>query len=277
MQLYDLLVDGYHTPLTAAQIAERFHAGRLLRNDPCKEVGKTAWRTLDELFPLLKYDSSIDLTAPNIGGARPHRSTTNSTEITRRAVLIGVLVALFVLSTFLVGPSYFSLGGQPGTASVRTRAVAHSPMNPHSQSATSTPDSSVAHPPEVTRLLQEDQARHLQETKLAEQQIIEERLRAQQQQTQSRHAAEHEFSVPLGTYTSVSLGGYQYRIAIHDDGPDEIRVIVNGRPAVRLQKRNGFEGRDIETPILANGTAHLYYVNTISDHVGHCTLHLRDE
>ena len=55
---YDLLVDGYHTPLTSAHIAALFRSGRLRKNDPCKEVGKDQWRTLDELFPLLKYDSS---------------------------------------------------------------------------------------------------------------------------------------------------------------------------------------------------------------------------
>jgi hypothetical protein len=58
VKLYDLLVEGYHTPLTASQIAELFHAGQIQRNDPCKEVGTERWRTIDELFPLLKYHSS---------------------------------------------------------------------------------------------------------------------------------------------------------------------------------------------------------------------------
>jgi hypothetical protein len=56
VKLYDLLVDGYHTPLSAVQIAELFSAGRLRRNDPCKEAGTKEFRTLDELFPLLKYE-----------------------------------------------------------------------------------------------------------------------------------------------------------------------------------------------------------------------------
>ena len=58
MTKYDLHVEGYHTPLTAEHIAELFRGGRLRRSDKCREVGAREWRTIDELFPLLKYDSS---------------------------------------------------------------------------------------------------------------------------------------------------------------------------------------------------------------------------
>jgi hypothetical protein len=58
VKFYDLLVEGCHTPLTASKIAELFHAGQIQRNDPCKEVGTERWKTIDELFPLLKYHSS---------------------------------------------------------------------------------------------------------------------------------------------------------------------------------------------------------------------------
>jgi hypothetical protein len=49
---------GYHTPLTSEQIAELFHAGRVDRHHPCKPTAKSEWGTIDELFPLLKYDST---------------------------------------------------------------------------------------------------------------------------------------------------------------------------------------------------------------------------
>jgi hypothetical protein len=55
--LYELQVEGYHTPLSPDQIAELYRAGRLRRADPCREVTSRDWRTLDEIFPLLKYDS----------------------------------------------------------------------------------------------------------------------------------------------------------------------------------------------------------------------------
>jgi hypothetical protein len=84
-------------------------------------------------------------------------------------------------------------------------------------------------------------------------------------------------TVHLGTDVIVTVVGRNYRIAVQDDGPDEIRVIVDYHQPVRFQKRSGFEGRDIETLILSNGGSHLYYVNTISDHIGHCLLRLRSE
>ena len=57
VKLYDLLVDGYHTPRSAQDIADLYRAGRLRKNDPCRVSGTKDWKTLDELFPLLKYDS----------------------------------------------------------------------------------------------------------------------------------------------------------------------------------------------------------------------------
>jgi hypothetical protein len=58
VQLFEILQDGFHTPLSATQIADLFHAGRLGRNTPCKALSKKEWRTIDELFPLLKYETS---------------------------------------------------------------------------------------------------------------------------------------------------------------------------------------------------------------------------
>ncbi len=57
VKYYDLDVDGYHAPLNDGQIADLFAAGRLRKADPCRELGARAWRTLDEVFPLLKYDA----------------------------------------------------------------------------------------------------------------------------------------------------------------------------------------------------------------------------
>jgi hypothetical protein len=64
VQLFEILQDGYHTPLTEGQIAELFQAGRLGRNTPCKAVSKKDWRTIDELFPLLKYETSSQFRDP---------------------------------------------------------------------------------------------------------------------------------------------------------------------------------------------------------------------
>lgn len=71
MRRYELHVEGYHAPLTAEQIAELFRAKQVRRNDKCREVGAREWRTIDELFPLLKYDSSSGISGlPPTGSGR---------------------------------------------------------------------------------------------------------------------------------------------------------------------------------------------------------------
>jgi hypothetical protein len=282
------MAEGYHTPLTAEQIADLFHAGRLLRNDPCKEIGKTAWRTIGELFPVLKYDSSAGSSSGRPKGTDIDSSTHTDVDITRRTVLIGTLVGLFILCVFVLRPGYFSASDKSRAVSVSRRTHTQLPAAPVSGHSVIAPPlvtttySNGAYADEqtyrVARLRQEDQAHQLEQTRLGEQRIIDERNRAQQErQTQSRRSAEQEFTLPLGTYTRVSLGGASYRIAVHDDGPDEIRFLVDYQPVLRFQKHSGFDAKDIETLILSNGSAHLYYVNEISDHVGHCKLRLRDE
>ena len=57
MKFYELQVEGYHTPLSPDQIADLYRAGRLRNNDPCREIGSPRWKTIDEVFPLLKHDS----------------------------------------------------------------------------------------------------------------------------------------------------------------------------------------------------------------------------
>lgn len=76
---YELDVEGYHTPLTATDIAEHFYAGVLRKSDPCREIGQKHWRTIDELFPLLKYDSIGASIAP--GRARIQTSTPVESDI----------------------------------------------------------------------------------------------------------------------------------------------------------------------------------------------------
>jgi len=57
VKFYELQVEGYHTPLSPDQIADLYRAGRLRNSDPCREAGSTRWKTIDEVFPLLKHDS----------------------------------------------------------------------------------------------------------------------------------------------------------------------------------------------------------------------------
>lgn len=56
---YEVDAEGFFTPLTADQIAELYAAGRLRNSDHCRVQGEKGWRTIDELFPLLKYDTCV--------------------------------------------------------------------------------------------------------------------------------------------------------------------------------------------------------------------------
>jgi hypothetical protein len=110
VKLYDLLVEGYHTPLTASQIAELFHAGQIQRNDPCKEVATERWKTIDELFPLLKYHSSGRSirrgvsTDPSTNNAKPAaRPATSALKAGSVCFAIGLSLSWF----FPLGNAFF--------------------------------------------------------------------------------------------------------------------------------------------------------------------------
>jgi hypothetical protein len=114
VKLYDLLVEGYHTPLTAPQIAELFHAGQIHRNDPCKEVATERWKTIDELFPLLKYHSSGSSrsirrgvsTDPSTDNAKPAgRPGTSALKAGWVCFAIGLSLSWFSL----LGNAFFSI------------------------------------------------------------------------------------------------------------------------------------------------------------------------
>jgi hypothetical protein len=113
---YDLLVDGYHTPLSADVIAGLYRAGRLRKNDPCREAGTERWRTLDELFPLLKYDStgspsrSSELTNLSTldrcdGAGLPQRAMTSALKAGWICFGLGLAISWF----FPLGNVFFSI------------------------------------------------------------------------------------------------------------------------------------------------------------------------
>lgn len=56
---YEVDAEEFFTPLTADQIAEHYTAGRLRKGDHCRVLGEKGWRTIDELFPLLKYETCV--------------------------------------------------------------------------------------------------------------------------------------------------------------------------------------------------------------------------
>lgn len=120
MQFYDVLAGGNRTALTRPQIAGLFQAGQLACTDPCKEAGRAEWRTIDQLFPLLKH------------GATP-RSLYQPTELHNsrpRTIALAAAISILVISAAsLLG--YFAFrGGASGSKNAITAAAATNPPAP---------------------------------------------------------------------------------------------------------------------------------------------------
>ncbi len=60
MDLYEVKAPGLRSSaLNSREISQLFRNGRLYRDAPCKRKGEATWRTIDQLFPLLKYSPEI--------------------------------------------------------------------------------------------------------------------------------------------------------------------------------------------------------------------------
>ena len=117
VKLYDLLVEGYHTPRSAEDIADLYQAGRLRKDDRCRVTGTEHWKTVDELFPLLKYDSrrSLALVPRNVNpailersdseGAPPQVATTSALKAGWICFALGLAISWF----FPLGNAFLSV------------------------------------------------------------------------------------------------------------------------------------------------------------------------
>lgn len=98
MELYDVKTRGLHSPLNSREISVLFRTGRFDTQTKCKPVGEGQWRTIDELFPLLKYESGRVYEMRKISGRGPGR-----------ARVAGAIVAL----TFVAGVLFRSQQAPP--------------------------------------------------------------------------------------------------------------------------------------------------------------------
>jgi hypothetical protein len=118
VQFYDVVAGGHRTALTRTQIAGLFQAGQLTRNDPCKEAEQTQWRTIDEVFPLLKNEP-----AP--------RSLYQPTELhsprSRVAALTAVISILVISAGSLAGYFVWRSGARGAQNAITVAAAANPP------------------------------------------------------------------------------------------------------------------------------------------------------
>jgi hypothetical protein len=277
--LYDVLADGYHTPLTETQIAKLFQAGRIGRNQPCKQIEKKQWRTIDELFPLLKYDSSGQFFSRS---AQPH-----SSRIFDRT--LAVVTAVFVISAGSIAFYLYSRGESRGP---RDAASFETPVRPSTRAdinpAENNAPANTTNPSHLTqfdassrqaRLAQERLNAQKQQEQIQVDKLAQDRTEAARRDLAQQKAAGRNEVVPFDRDTFIpDVGGSGVTVRIHDNDVTSFDVWINGGWRHEVIKQKGITGsRTDETLIYQNGRARLYYVWEISGKLNSCLLRVRDE
>ncbi len=293
---YDVMAEGFHTPLTREEIAAHYQYGRLRRDSPCKLAVKLEWRTVDGLFPLLKHNSFWDEESP--------RRLSSKAKL---LIIAGCAVALFGAAASL---AFYSLGAsnpetavaweppRPATApspSYRrsTRTVspsANAPANyPRPNLFALPPPRAQAAlpqlPPSVQEVDSEAQRREFERQRLAREQQQREqvanaertRQAYERQEAERKRAAGTDTPIPLDADYPVNVGGEVVKVKIHDNDIISIDAWINGRWYRNLKKEKGMthSGTD-ELPIYRNDRATLYYVWELSGKLNHCLLRVRE-
>lgn len=296
VNLYEVGEKGYHSPLTSAQISELFYAGRLRRDSPCRLSGKPQWRTVDEIFPLLKYESAS--LRPCSSAEHPNPPIFGRREVT--FLLAGIFLGGLAIAI------YFSRSNQPifvtpnspeaplrATAPLRHPASqAQSSFSPRpvtnkfevSQRKSSSPDTSELASRPSDRAAEDDrrrsdEARQQREQLQRDQAALSEQLRNQQRASEEarQRAKGTDQIVELDTYQMLPVGSSVVRVKIHDNDVTSFDVWINGSWRREVKKEKGItaSGTD-ETLIYSSGNARLYYVWEISGKLNHCRLRVRD-
>jgi len=291
VQLFEILQDGFHTPLTEAQVAELFRAGRLNRHTPCKPANQGQWRTIDELFPLLKYHVAWQFASPE----------TSDEFRFRRAIVVGTGLAVAAAATLLV---YFyaqsqSSAGRRITAidSLSTSAAAShvrrapafstQPIQNRIFATTTSPSSNGTADPVVIQPVEQAQpqgairlaeAQRMLEQARRDRAVVEQqRLGREQELLAQQKAASRDHHVPFDNWQIIDVGGERVTLKIHDNDVTSFDVWINYGVRREAQKEKGLPGsRTDETLIYSNGRAALYYVWDISGRINHCILRVRD-
>jgi hypothetical protein len=294
VNFYEVLADGYHSPLTKTQITELFHAGRLHRNHRCKQLSQKEWRTIDELFPLLKYQSA--------GPASYYSPETEARSGRTWILIFALLVAAIAATGFW---HYFASDAErtdrpkvaahdwPKTIPATSSFVSTAPREKQTPNiATTVP--MTAYAPPTTTIEAANEIAYIapriidpQQTQLAEQRRQDEQREREQNErarvmaeraNTGRTPAAQDVIIPLDRDTVITFGGISVRVKIHDNDVTSFDVWINGvwRREVPKQKGITNSGSD-ETPLYGSGGAHLYYVWEISGKLNHCRLRVRED
>ncbi len=283
MILYDVLLKGCDTPLTREQVAELFHAGQIDPHHPCKLTANPSWRTIDEIFPLLKYDSTAGMLHPD---------TTMPPLETWKPILLAAGVVSFLTVVFIFAmrqnhePLAATTVSRKANSGTRSHAlpspaqfvpwnkapvVASLPSTPRTTAPQHNTDKSSL----VARLERDRQA---QDQLPREQAAQTESIRAanKRKKLEEERAAGTDHHIPLDQNYYVTMPGGGVWIKIHDNDVTTFDVSINGawRRNVRKEKGISHSGTD-ETYIYGSGGSSLYYVWEISGKLNHCLLRVR--
>jgi hypothetical protein len=293
VQLFEILQDGFHTPLNETQIAELFNAGRLGRHTRCKRAKQTEWRTIDELFPLLKYHAPLQFSY--------HRAESNSEFRFRRPILVAIglvaAAAVTVVIFFFSQRETFSdrritaidsVSTTVAPSYARSAPVSTTQPIPRTISAsTAAPSSYPITVPDVIQPVQLSQSeaaiRSAEAQRILEQARRDQAVAAQQRAMHEQRRLEQEKGagkdqhVLLDHWQAVNVGGMSVSVKIHDNDTTSFDVWINGECHRDVKKQKGITGSGTdETFIYGNGRATLYYVWEISGRLDHCLLRVRD-
>jgi hypothetical protein len=101
MDLYDVKTRGLHSPLNSREIGRLFRSGQLDGRQACKPRGEAQWRTVDELFPVLKYEAA----APPLRYQPPRQRRSKLPLVSACALLLAFLaIATFHFRIEMVRP-----------------------------------------------------------------------------------------------------------------------------------------------------------------------------
>ncbi|PYJ09549.1 MAG: hypothetical protein DMF06_09560 [Verrucomicrobia bacterium] len=190
MQFYDVVAGGHRTALTKTQIAGLFQAGQLSRNDPCKAAEQAEWRTVDEVFPLLKEGAlSRSLYQPTqLHKPRPH------------IFALTAVISVLVLAAASLVAYFVWLNGTPGPRKAITAAAAANPQAPLAYT--------MENPYFVSRKARAEEERYNAAQKAREQaqlaKIAKERADAEQRERELQKAATKTAHIPPASAKSHS-------------------------------------------------------------------------
>ncbi|HEY4257339.1 MAG TPA: hypothetical protein VGM66_09010, partial [Candidatus Udaeobacter sp.] len=265
-----------YTPLTSQQIADLFRAGQIGRDEPCRLLESSRWRTLDELFPLLKYESR-----PSQFFEKRRR------ELTPLPFIVASAVAFALAGlAYLIWPQ-----GVPIKRHAEARELGNAPSHllPVVARFTAIP-SFVSTPPSLNTYQDPANTQSFFAAKRQREQAERERAAreqaavaaqrqaaAEQQRQAAQKSAWRDYHVPLDEDYMISVGGSPVRVKVHDNDVTSFDVWINGAWYREIPKQKGIthSGTD-ETLIYGNGGASLYYVWEISGELNQCLLRVRE-